>query len=98
MEASDHETLLHLSHAQFARLATNALHGALARTTEDWSDDPWRVGSGLAERFYRAPPQEEKVPCVGCVADMHNFQAWRSRPTLCSRWFRKAARIVCPIG
>jgi len=27
MEAGDHETLLHLSHAQFARLAANALHG-----------------------------------------------------------------------
>jgi Ala-tRNA(Pro) deacylase len=27
MEAGDHETLLHLSHAQFARLTANALHG-----------------------------------------------------------------------
>ena len=27
MEAGDHETLLHMSHAQFARLTANALHG-----------------------------------------------------------------------
>jgi Ala-tRNA(Pro) deacylase len=27
MEAGDHETLLHLSHVQFARLTANALHG-----------------------------------------------------------------------
>jgi Ala-tRNA(Pro) deacylase len=27
MEAGDHETLIHLSHAQFARLTANALHG-----------------------------------------------------------------------
>ncbi|WP_407174819.1 aminoacyl-tRNA deacylase [Bradyrhizobium sp. STM 3562] len=27
IEAGDHETLLHLSHAQFARLDANALHG-----------------------------------------------------------------------
>lgn len=27
MEAGDHETLLHLSHAQFARLTSNARHG-----------------------------------------------------------------------
>jgi Ala-tRNA(Pro) deacylase len=27
MEAGDHETLLHLSHAQFTRLTANALHG-----------------------------------------------------------------------
>jgi Ala-tRNA(Pro) deacylase len=27
MEAGDHQTLLHLSHAQFARLTGNALHG-----------------------------------------------------------------------
>ena len=27
MEAGDHETLLHLSHAQFAHLTANALHG-----------------------------------------------------------------------
>ena len=27
MEAGDHQTLLHLSHAQFARLTANALHG-----------------------------------------------------------------------
>jgi Ala-tRNA(Pro) deacylase len=27
MEAGDHETLLHLSHAQFASLTANALHG-----------------------------------------------------------------------
>ncbi len=27
MEAGDHETLLHLSHAQFARLTANARHG-----------------------------------------------------------------------
>ena len=27
MEAGDHETLLHMSHAQFSRLTANALHG-----------------------------------------------------------------------
>lgn len=27
MEAGDHETLLHMGHAQFARLTANALHG-----------------------------------------------------------------------
>jgi Ala-tRNA(Pro) deacylase len=27
MEAGDHETLLHLNHAEFARLTANALHG-----------------------------------------------------------------------
>jgi Ala-tRNA(Pro) deacylase len=27
MEAGDHETLLHMSHAQFARLMENARHG-----------------------------------------------------------------------
>jgi Ala-tRNA(Pro) deacylase len=27
MEAGDHQTLLHMSHAQFARLTANALHG-----------------------------------------------------------------------
>jgi Ala-tRNA(Pro) deacylase len=27
MEAGDHETLLHISHAQFVRLTANALHG-----------------------------------------------------------------------
>jgi Ala-tRNA(Pro) deacylase len=27
MEAGDHETLLHLTHAQFARLTANAPHG-----------------------------------------------------------------------
>ena len=37
IEAGDHETLLHLSYVQFARLTANALHGALARTTEDMS-------------------------------------------------------------
>jgi len=38
MEAGDHETLLHLTHAQFARLTANAPHaGALAPTTEDLS-------------------------------------------------------------
>jgi Ala-tRNA(Pro) deacylase len=27
MEAGDHETLLHMGHALFARLTANALHG-----------------------------------------------------------------------
>jgi Ala-tRNA(Pro) deacylase len=27
MEAGDHETLLHMGHAQFARLTANAPHG-----------------------------------------------------------------------
>jgi Ala-tRNA(Pro) deacylase len=30
MEAGDHETLLHLNHAQFARLNANALHGRIS--------------------------------------------------------------------
>jgi Ala-tRNA(Pro) deacylase len=30
MEAGDHETLLHLSHAQFARLTVNAQHGHIS--------------------------------------------------------------------
>src|SRR4029450_4531564 len=30
IEAGDHETLLHLSHAQFARLMANALHGRVS--------------------------------------------------------------------
>jgi len=30
MEAGDHETLLHLNHAQFARLTANALHGRIS--------------------------------------------------------------------
>jgi Ala-tRNA(Pro) deacylase len=30
MDAGDHETLLHLSHAQFARLTANALHGRIS--------------------------------------------------------------------
>jgi Ala-tRNA(Pro) deacylase len=30
MEAGDHETLLHLSHAQFARLTAKALHGRIS--------------------------------------------------------------------
>jgi Ala-tRNA(Pro) deacylase len=30
MEAGDHETLLHLSHAQYARLTANALHGCFS--------------------------------------------------------------------
>jgi Ala-tRNA(Pro) deacylase len=31
MEAGDHKTVLHLSHAQFARLTTNAMHGRFSR-------------------------------------------------------------------
>ena len=30
IEAGDHETLLHLGHAQFARLTANALHGRIS--------------------------------------------------------------------
>ena len=30
IEAGDHETLLHLNHAQFARLTANALHGRIS--------------------------------------------------------------------
>jgi hypothetical protein len=40
MEAGDHETLLHLSHAQFARLRPTHFMGALARVTEDLSVVP----------------------------------------------------------
>lgn len=51
MEAGDHETLLHLSHAQFARLTANALHGRFSAhdcgivdicCSAYWSDNPRR--------------------------------------------------------
>jgi Ala-tRNA(Pro) deacylase len=41
MEAGDHETLLHISHAQFARLMGNARHGRFSEKL------PHRISSSV---------------------------------------------------